>query len=101
MDLPIICTLTEAELRERRRDVLESVRTAAIETLSLPNGYVYRFAPGSEILTTLARLVALEHQCCRFLTFKMLVEPGDGPISLEVTGPPEAKAMIAEFLGSS
>jgi hypothetical protein len=99
MDLPIICTLNESELRERRRDVLECVRAKAVETISLPDGYAYKFASGPEILATLARLVALEYQCCRFLTFKILVEAGDGPITLEVTGPPEAKAMIADFLG--
>lgn len=48
-----------------------------------------------------ARLVALEHQCCRFLTFKILLEAGEGTINLEVTGPPEAKTMIADFLGGS
>ena len=101
MDLPMVCTLSEAELRERRRDVLDCLRTTVIESTSLPNGYVYKFAAGPEIRATLARLLNLEHQCCRFLTFRILVEAEGGPISLEVTGPPEAKTIIADFLGGS
>jgi hypothetical protein len=40
---PIACTLTEAELRERRRTILDSVRAAALDVTPLPLGYAYRF----------------------------------------------------------
>ena len=46
------------------------------------------------------RACHLEHDCCRFLAFKIIVEPGDSPIQLEVTGPPEAKITIADFFGA-
>lgn len=98
MDLPIVCTLTEAELRERRRTILDSFRDDVAETVSLPNGYIFKFAPHSEILARLARLVALEQECCRFLSFRIVVEASENPVSLEVTGPPEAKSWIADFL---
>jgi hypothetical protein len=100
MDLPIACSLNESELRERRRTILAAVRTEAIETASLPNGYCYHFAGTAGILAKLADLVNLEHQCCAFLTFRIIVEAGDAPIRLEVTGPPEAKEVIAEFFGA-
>jgi hypothetical protein len=58
MDLPIICTLSEPELQQRRREVLDVVKTAAIKTTELPNGYAYQFPPDSELITMLARLVA-------------------------------------------
>jgi hypothetical protein len=44
-------------------------------------------------------LVDLERQCCAFLTFRIVVAAGK-PICLEITGPPEAKAVIADFFGS-
>jgi hypothetical protein len=34
-----------------------------------------------------AAVIEAEHRCCRFLRFLLLVEPGDGPVWLEVTGP--------------
>jgi hypothetical protein len=100
MDLPIACNLAEAELRERRQTMLNLVRGAALNVTSLPLGYAYRFEPTSEVLAHLSRLVDLERQCCQFLTFRIVVEAGNQPICLEVTGPPEAKAIIADFFGS-
>lgn len=100
MELPIACNLTEAEMRERRQTMLDLVRSAALNVTSLPLGYAYRFEPTSEVLAHLSRLVDLERQCCQFLTFRIVVEAGNQPICLEVTGPPEAKAIIADFFGS-
>ena len=98
MDLPIVCALTEAELRERRRTVLESIRETAINATPTPNGYSYSFEPTSDILARLTSLVDLERQCCQFLSFTIVVEPLQ-PIRLDVTGP-EARVMIADFFGS-
>ena len=99
MDLPIVCMLTESELRERRQTVLASIREAVLDVTPIPEGYAYRFPVQSEMLFHLSRLVDLERQCCRFLTFKIVVEPGEEPIRLEVTGPPEAKPMIEDLFG--
>ena len=99
MDLPIVCALTEAELRERRRTVLDFIRESAIDITNIAEGYSYRFSPTSEVLSQLSNLVDLERQCCQFLTFKIVIEPQQ-PIKLEVTGPPESRAAIADFFGS-
>jgi hypothetical protein len=99
MDLPILCTLTQAELRERRQTILDSMRSAALEVVDMPDGYSYRFAASPDIYSKLSKLVELESQCCQFLTFKLIVAPQQA-ITLEVSGPPEAKAMIADFFGS-
>ena len=98
-DLPILCTLTENELRERRRNVLEALRAKAIEVASTPDGYLYRFPPSIDVLHQITRLIELESQCCQFLTFKLAVAP-EQPITLEVSGPTAAKSIIAEYFGS-
>jgi hypothetical protein len=99
MELPIVCSLSEGEVRERRQTILDFIRGAALNVTSLPLGYAYRFEPTSEVLAHLSRLVDLERQCCQFLTFRIIVEAGNQPICLEVTGPPEAKPIIADFFG--
>lgn len=99
MDLPVACTLTDAEMRERRSTILDSVRRAVLDSTLLPDGYAYRFEPTSETLSQLTRLVDLERRCCAFLTFRIIVEAGRQPICLEVTGPPKAKTVIADFFG--
>jgi hypothetical protein len=100
MELPIACILTDVEMRERRRTILDSVRRAVLDVTSLSLGYAYRFEPTSQVLAELGRLVDLERQCCPFLTFRIVIEAGNQPICLEVTGPPEAKGVIADFFGS-
>jgi hypothetical protein len=100
METPLACTLTESEMRERRREILDRVRGAAREVVELPDGFAYRFEPESEILAQLARLVDLERQCCEFLTFRIVVGARKEPFSLEITGPAGAKPMIADFFGS-
>ena len=100
MDLPIVCTLTESELRERRRTILDSIRSNAVEVLAISDGYSYRFNPSPDILPRLSDLVQLESQCCQFLTFKIVVAPQQ-PITLEISGPQEAKTIIADYFGSS
>jgi hypothetical protein len=43
----------------------------------------------------LAHLIDLEHQCCPFLKFRLTVEPGAGPLRLELTGPDGTKDFLA------
>ena len=100
MDLPVICTLSDAELQKRRREILNSFQIATINTRELPDGYRYEFPFGSETMVTLARLIALEHECCRFLSFRISLKAGDEPLILEIIGPPEAKPVIADFFGN-
>lgn len=95
MSLPIACNLTSAELRERRQTVLQRVRSAVVEVRELENGYAYCFPSEPVWLDDLARLVSLEHECCPFLTFRITVEPGNGPLWLEMTGPEGTKEFLA------
>jgi hypothetical protein len=97
--LPIICTLTESELHERRKTVLSAVRAKAIDVVATTDGYSYRFSSSPEVLGQLAQLIELERQCCQFLTFKLIVAPQQ-PITLEVSGPAAATPIIAEYFGT-
>ena len=100
MKLPIACTFTEAEMPEPHRMTLDSVRGAALDVTSLPLGYAYRFEPDTEAISQVSRLVDSERQCCPFLMFKIVIEAEDQPLCIEIAGPPETKAIIADFLGS-
>lgn len=94
MTLPIACSLTDSELQERRRDVLHKVRSAVVDVRELDNGYAYCFHSDSECLIELAQLVSLERQCCPFFHFAIIVEPGNGPIWLEMIGPDGTKEFL-------
>jgi hypothetical protein len=99
MEPPIACTLTVAELRERRASILDSVRKTALSVTPVPLGYAWRFRSSPEILAQLGRLIELEERCCSFLSFRLAAESGGQSICLEITGPPEAGMVIADLFG--
>ena len=96
-DLPIACSLTPPELQERRVQVLEKVRAAALEVKELDNGFGYRFPSDESLLAELFTLIQIEHQCCPFLRFSLIVEPGNGPVWLELTGPRGTKELLTSI----
>jgi hypothetical protein len=97
IDLPIACSLTTAELQERRSKVLQKVTAARMDSQELDNGYVYRFPSDGTWITEIATLVSLERECCPFLRFRITVEPGQGNILLEITGPAGTKEFLADI----
>jgi hypothetical protein len=98
-ELPVACTLSSAEMRERRRQVLAPLWAAVAEVKSLEGGMALRFAPERASLAGLAELIELERRCCPFLRFELAVEPGGGPVWLSLTGPPGTRGFLAAELG--
>jgi hypothetical protein len=97
-DLPIVCTLTPAALNTRREELLSQLLRRAQAHEELPQGHRWRFAASDDILTTIARAIEAERQCCRFLRFSITVEADGGPILLELTGPPGTREFVAALL---
>jgi hypothetical protein len=94
-ELPIACSLTDVEFQARRQGLLRKVKTAVVETKELADGYAYQLPASDPWLLELANLVNLERQCCPFLTLRITVEPGNGPLWLELTGPTGTKEFLA------
>lgn len=99
-NLPIACTLGPEAVTARRDDLLGGLVRGAAECVELPNGYRLRFDPADGLLTRIAAVVAVERRCCRFLTFELTLEPDNGPIWLQFTGPDGAKEFLAAMLDS-
>lgn len=97
-ELPIACSLTAPELQQRRTEVLQKVSGAALEVKEKEDGLAYRFASNESLLADLLTLIQLEHQCCPFLKFTLIVEAGDGPVWLELTGPAGTKEFLTTIL---
>ena len=94
-ELPVACSLTEPELQARRAGVLAEVRRSQQEARWLPDGVALRFPASAEQMATLATFIELERRCCAFLRFRLTVEPGGGPVWLELTGPPGTREFLA------
>jgi hypothetical protein len=46
-------------------------------------------------------MVDAERQCCRFLQFTVTVEPDDGPVTLDLAGPPGTREFLAAMFERS
>ena len=95
---PVACTLSPAELRADRDALLPGLIAHALRYLELPRGVRLYFAPTAERLRHIAEVVRRELQCCAFLEFKVGLELGGASLTLDVTGPAEAKRFLWELL---
>ncbi len=59
---------------------------------------VARWMPSRDAPSPAPVRVSAERQCCRFLRFGITVEPDNGPVFLELTGPPGTREFIAALL---
>jgi hypothetical protein len=100
-DFPIACTLDPISLEARRDTLLPGLVREATARSALPDGLRLTFAPTPEMPMAIARVVEAERHCCHFLRFQLTVEPGNGPIVLEVSGPPGTGAFLEQLLASA
>jgi len=93
-DIPVICRLSDAELRAREATLLAQFRRAVIATQELPDGYSFRLPGDKKSLAGVAELIAAERDCCPFLTFELAAHPNMGPVDVRVTGPSGTKDFL-------
>ena len=97
-DIPIACTLSAPELREREKTVLKSFGAQVRRVEARPDGYTIQVAATDEGLAAAMALIQVERLCCPFLRFDLAVEAGAGPVRLALTGPPGVKEFLAPWL---
>ena len=97
-DVPIVCCLTSAELRERGETLFAEFRSAVIETEELLNGYAFRISGDGRSIENMAEIMMAERECCPFLRFELTAEPNMGPIIVRVTGPAGTKDFLKTIL---
>ena len=88
------CTLSPAELQQRRHELLPGLFKRADHITDLPDGLRLHFAAREGLLTELARIIEAEQTCCNFLRFAITVEPAGGAVTFEVTGPTGTREML-------
>jgi hypothetical protein len=85
--LPIACTLTAADLKDRERAWKKLMGSGLVERALVPGGIRLRPAPGAE--AALVELIDLERECCAWINFEVsancvvtLTAEGDGETAL-------------------
>ena len=97
-EIPIACTLSEAELRERRQTVFAVFRTHVVRTTERPDGYALTLTPTDEAIAAATAVMQLERRCCAFLRFTLTVDPGGDAVELALTGAPGVREFLAPWL---
>jgi len=98
-DLPIACSLNDAEFRDRRALARRTVLLKISSSRRIENGVIMEFESGESVRTDVETFVTLEQHCCGFLTFALSSDdaPSGAALTLSVTGPPEGAATVEMF----
>jgi hypothetical protein len=97
-NLPIACSLTPAEFRDREAKLLVQFRSAVVEVGELQEGYAFRLPGDGKWITLVADLIVAERECCPFLTFELAALPNKGQLIVRVIGSPGAKEFVKSVL---
>ena len=97
-DLPIACDLSASELAGRAEELLPGLVATGDERQELAGGLRCRFTPNANLLGKIATVIEAERSCCRFLRFRVDVEPAGGAVWFEVTGPQGTVAFLKQLV---
>jgi hypothetical protein len=97
-ELPIACSLSGPDLRQRLAEMGEVGRAGLIEAGREGELRVLRFRRSNEISARLARIVEAEAQCCAFL--ELTLDEAADSIILTVGRPDAAEPALEEFVAA-
>ena len=100
-EIPIACdldALTPAE-RERRRTLVGALAQAIVGRAELDRGFGLRVDLAKLDLPALAEWIALERRCCPFLNFTIELGPGDGPVTVALSGGDGVREFLRAEMG--
>lgn len=98
-DVPIACTLTGPELREREETVLKAFGAHVRRVEARPDGYLVEIAPTDDAIAAATAVIQVERLCCAFLRFDLTVDAPMGRAYLTLSGPPGTRELLEPWLG--
>jgi hypothetical protein len=94
-ELPMACSLTAAEARERADEFRALAGTALVGRERSDGEVVLRFRAEDDVPERVRDLARRERECCPFLRIK--VEQGGDQMSLRLGAGPESRAALDVF----
>jgi hypothetical protein len=91
------CSRTPDQLAAERDQLLPGLFRRAGRVADITDGLRFRFTHSPGLVADLAAVIEKERACCPFLTFRLVAEAGEGPIMLEVSGPPGTGEMLRKL----
>ena len=97
MSIPVACSLSGSELRERQRTVIAELRGHVRHVTEREDGYALDLTPSDEAIAAASTFIRLERRCCPFLRFALTIEPGDAHVVLTLTGDPGVRDFLSSW----
>ena len=94
--LPMACTLTAADLRDRQKAWLK-VGTYAKGSAEVPGGIVFTFTAAPGLYYSLRELARLEAECCPWMDLQVQNTPGDINLTVTAAGPDGERGVREAF----
>jgi len=94
-DIPVACTLSAAELRERGEDVVAPLFARVERLQELPDGYSFAFPAEADGVRNLLEFILSERVCCPFFTFELVFPSPHQSIWLTLRGGEAVKEFVA------
>lgn len=95
LELPVACSLSANDLRQRGDDIAEQFALAVAAT-EYPDGYGFAFPAQEGLTQQLLDFVIFERACCPFFTFALTFPSPHDVVWLQIRGRPEAKVMVTD-----
>jgi len=97
-EIPLVCGLSDEEMHNREATLLAQFKSALVKTEEVSDGYLFRIPGDKKWIALATELIVAERECCPFMRFELAADPGMGPVTLRMTGPPGTKEFIKSFL---
>ena len=94
-DLPVACTLSAAELRERGDEVVAPLFARVQRMEETPDGYCFAFPAEAEGVRDLLEFILSERDCCPFFTFELGFPSPHESVWLTLRGGEGVKEFVA------
>jgi hypothetical protein len=97
-DVPIACSLTAPERRERAATLLAAFRAHVRGIERRPDGYLVELEPTDGAIAAATAMIVAERACCAFLRFDLTVDAPGQRVQLALTGPPGTRELLSRWL---
>lgn len=98
-EVPLACSLTEDELRDRG-DENAALFAQALETQEMADGYRFAFPADDSGIPALVQFILAERTCCPFFTFELAFPSPHEVVWLAVRGREGVKEIVRDALMS-
>jgi len=95
-ELPIACSLSPSDLADRTQAWAGIIGGWGVRRVPVDGGVRISFRAAPGLLASLHQLVALERECCPWMSMEVTAEP---EIELQVTGPDDAVNELRRMFG--